>query len=136
MSTGKGVDNTPLLSQLTVQAEPGGRSDPSNLDRDKGPNPLDMRHNLSGNIVYTTSNPSSNWFVRALAERQPDRRPPAVQQQPAGEHPVEPAISMLTVRRATVRSSSIGTRCYLPNRYNVDLRYTRWFRSTARCGPR
>ena len=46
------------MVQLTVQAEQG-RSDPTSLDRDKGPNPLDMRHNLSGNIVYTSRNRSS-----------------------------------------------------------------------------
>ena len=65
--TGKGIDNTPLLTQLTVQAEQG-RSDPSNLDRDKGPNPLDMRHNFSGNIVYTSSSSASNAVVRALLD--------------------------------------------------------------------
>ena len=85
-SLGKGLDNTPLLTQLTVQAEPG-RSDPSNLDRDLGPNPLDMRHNFNGNIVYTSENHSSNAVVRAAAQRQPDRRAAAVQQRPAGEHP-------------------------------------------------
>ena len=63
--TGKGTDNTPLLTQLTVQAETG-RSDPSNLDRDLGPNPLDIRQNLSGNVVYTTSSSSKNGVVRAL----------------------------------------------------------------------
>ncbi len=64
-SLGKGLDNTPLLTQLTVQAEPG-RSDPSNIDRDRGPNPLDMRHNFNGNIVYTSQNNSSNAIVRQL----------------------------------------------------------------------
>ena len=53
-SFGKGLDNTPLLTQLTVQAE-AGRSDPSNLDRDEGPNPLDMRHNFTGNVVYVVA---------------------------------------------------------------------------------
>src|SRR5207248_1894693 len=51
-SFGKGIDNTPLRTQLTVQSE-AGPSDPGNLNRDRGPNPLDMRHNFSGNIVYT-----------------------------------------------------------------------------------
>src|SRR5262245_62396328 len=64
-SLGKGLDNTPLLTQLTVQAE-AGRSDPSNLERDRGPNPLDMRHNFTGNIVYVTENHSSNAVVRQL----------------------------------------------------------------------
>ena len=43
-----------------------GRSDPSNLDRDEGPNPLDMRHNFTGNIVYTSTSESSNPIVRGL----------------------------------------------------------------------
>src|SRR5262249_18590984 len=62
-SFGKGTDDTPLRTQLTVQAE-AGPSDPSNLERDKGPNPLDMRHNLNGNIIYLSSNHSSNAIVR------------------------------------------------------------------------
>ena len=64
-SLGKGLDNTPLLTQLTVQAE-SGRSDPTNLDRDLGPNPLDIRHSFNGNIVYLSENHSSNTFVRQL----------------------------------------------------------------------
>ncbi|MGH9141398.1 MAG: TonB-dependent receptor domain-containing protein, partial [Vicinamibacterales bacterium] len=64
-SLGKGLDNTPLLTQLTVQSETG-RSDPSNLDRDLGPNPLDIRHSFNGNIVYLTENHSSNAVVRQL----------------------------------------------------------------------
>src|SRR5262249_28386502 len=64
-ATAKGLDNTPLLTQLTVQAETG-RTDPSNLDRDIGPNPLDVRHNFTGNIVYTSTNHSSNAVVRGL----------------------------------------------------------------------
>jgi len=64
-SLGKGIDNTPLRTQLTVQAE-AGPSDPSNLDRDKGPNPLDMRHNFTGNVVYTSENHSDNAIVRGL----------------------------------------------------------------------
>jgi hypothetical protein len=64
-SLGKGLDNTPLLTQLTVQAE-SGRSDPSNIDRDLGPNPLDIRHSFNGNIVYLSENHSSNAIVRQL----------------------------------------------------------------------
>jgi len=64
-SLGKGLDNTPLLTQLTVQAE-NGRSDPTNLDRDLGPNPLDIRHSFNGNIVYVSESHSSNTVVRQL----------------------------------------------------------------------
>src|SRR5262249_14689930 len=66
-SLGKGEDNTPLPTQLTVQAEPG-RSDPSNLDRDRGPNPLDIRHSFNGNVVYLSENHSANGIVRALLD--------------------------------------------------------------------
>jgi hypothetical protein len=64
-SLGKGLDNTPLLTQLTVQSETG-RSDPSNLNRDLGPNPLDIRHSFNGNIVWLSENHSANAIVRQL----------------------------------------------------------------------
>ena len=48
-----------------MQSE-AGRSDPSNLDRDLGPNPLDMRHSFNGNIIYTSMNNSPNAVVRGL----------------------------------------------------------------------
>jgi hypothetical protein len=121
---GKGVDNTPLLTQLTVQAETGGRSDPSNLDRDKGPNPLDMRQNLSGNVVYTTHNSSSNSVVRALA----DGNEFGVLLQFNSGLP----LSIRSNRDLNGDSASSDrplyvsrNSLYLPNRYNVDMRYTR-----------
>ncbi|HEY7292342.1 MAG TPA: TonB-dependent receptor [Vicinamibacterales bacterium] len=121
---GKGTDNTPLLTQLTVQAEPG-RSDPSNLNRDLGPNPLDMRQNLSGNVVYTTSSSSSNKVVRALA----DGNEIGVLLQFNSGLPVNIRSNLdlngdgvLSDRPLDVSRNSL----YLPARKNVDLRYTRW----------
>ncbi|HEX7137232.1 MAG TPA: carboxypeptidase regulatory-like domain-containing protein [Vicinamibacterales bacterium] len=122
---GKGTDNTPLLTQLTVQAEPG-RTDPTNLDRDKGPNPLDMRQNLSGNVVYTTSSSSKNAFVHALAEGNQI----GVLLQLNSSLPVT-IRSNLDLNGDGLNPSSdrpLGVdrnSLYLPNRYNVDLRYTR-----------
>jgi hypothetical protein len=120
---GKGLDNTPLLTQLTVQAEQG-RSDPSNLDRDLGPNPLDIRQNLSGNIVYTTSSASSNRVVRALAEG----NEVGVLLQINSGLPVNIRSNLdlngdgvLSDRPLNVARNSL----YLPARKNVDLRYTR-----------
>jgi hypothetical protein len=66
-SLGKGLDTTPLLTQLTVQSETG-RSDPSNLERDRGPNPLDIRHNFTGNIIYASQSSASNPAVRAILD--------------------------------------------------------------------
>jgi hypothetical protein len=59
------LDNAPMLTQLTVQSE-AGRTDPSNIDRDLGPNPLDMRHNFNGSILYMSQSQASNHVVREL----------------------------------------------------------------------
>jgi hypothetical protein len=120
---GKGLDNTPLLTQLTVQSEQG-RSDPSSLARDLGPNPLDMRHNLSGNVVYTSINRSPNPVVRALL----DGNQIGVLLQLNSSLPVN-IRSNLDLNGDGVQSDRplfvSRNSIYLPNRYNVDLRYTR-----------
>jgi hypothetical protein len=121
--TGKGTDNTPLLTQLTVQSETG-RSDPSNLDRDLGPNPLDIRQNLSGNVVYMTSNHSSNAFVRGLL----NGNQIGVLLQYNSGLPLNIRSNLdlngdgvTSDRPLNITRNSL----YLPVRKNVDLRYTR-----------
>lgn len=47
---GKGTDNAPLTTALAVQGD-DGVGDPTNLDRDEGPNALDTRHSFAGSIV-------------------------------------------------------------------------------------
>jgi hypothetical protein len=121
---GKGEDNTPLLTQLTVQAEQG-RSDPSNLDRDRGPNPLDMRHNLSGNVVFTSSSRSPNRAVRALL----DGNQIGVLLQLNSSLPVNIRSNVDLNGDGVQSDRPLGVprnSLYLPNRYNVDLRYTRF----------
>jgi Carboxypeptidase regulatory-like domain/TonB dependent receptor len=121
---GKGLDNTPLLTQLTVQSE-AGRSDPSNIDRDLGPNPLDMRHSFNGNIVYTSINHSSNAVVRQLLSGNelgvliqinsglPFNLPSNRDLNGDGVSSDRP----LGIARNSM---------YMPVRKNVDMRYTRW----------
>ena len=123
-SLGKGLDNTPLPTQLTVQSE-AGRTDPSNLDRDKGPNPLDMRHNFTGNIVYTSRNSSDNAVVRSVL----NGNEIGVLLQFNSGLPVNiPSNRDLNGDGATGdRPLNIARNpLYLPVRKNVDLRYTRW----------
>ena len=124
-SLGKGLDNTPLLTQLTVQAE-NGRSDPTNLDRDLGPNPLDIRHSFNGNIVYTSENHSSNAVVRQLLSGNEI----GVLLQINSGLPLNilanrdlngDGIAPNSDRPIGVARASL----YLPARKNVDLRYTR-----------
>ena len=47
---GKSEDNAPITSALSVQGD-AGRVDPTNLERDLGPNMLDQRHTFIGSIV-------------------------------------------------------------------------------------
>jgi Carboxypeptidase regulatory-like domain/TonB dependent receptor len=123
---GKGVDNTPLLTQLTVQSEPG-RSDPSNLNRDVGPNPLDIRHNFTGNIVYLTTSNASNAVVRQLLT---GNEIGVLLQFNSGLPVSILANSDLNKDGANPnddRPNFVGRNSlYLPARKNVDLRYTRW----------
>jgi hypothetical protein len=131
-SLGKGLDNTPLLTQLTVQSE-SGRSDPSNLDRDKGPNPLDMRHNFTGNIVYTSQNSSDNAMVRGLL----NGNEIGVLLQFNSGLPVNIPANTDLNRDGVTSDRPLGVArnpLYLPARKNVDLRYTRWIpiKGTAR----
>jgi hypothetical protein len=123
-SLGKGLDNTPLLTQLTVQSE-AGRSDPTNLDRDLGPNPLDMRHSFNGSLVYTSINNSTNPVVHQLL----NGNEIGILLQFNSGLPVN-IVSNLDLnqdgianndRPAFVSRNSL----YLPARKNVDLRYTR-----------
>jgi hypothetical protein len=121
---GKGLDNTPLLTQLTVQSE-SGRSDPSNLNRDLGPNPLDMRHSLNGNIVYVTSSHASNAVVRNLLSGNEI----GVLLQFNSGLPVNVAANTDLNGDGVSSDRPIGVdrnSIYLPVRKNVDLRYTRW----------
>jgi hypothetical protein len=123
-SLGKGLDNTPLLTQLTVQSE-SGRSDPSSLDRDRGPNPLDMRHSVNGNIVYLTTSNASNPVVRQLL----NGNQIGVLIQINSGLPVNISANrdlngdgLNSDRPLFVGRNSL----YLPARKNIDLRYTRW----------
>ncbi len=123
-SFGKGLDTAPLLTQLTVQAETG-RSDPSNLERDRGPNPLDMRHNFNGNIVYSSRNNSSNAFVRGLL----NGNEIGVLLQFNSGLPINIPANLDLNGDGVTSDRPLGVArnpLYLPTRKNVDLRYTRW----------
>jgi hypothetical protein len=121
---GKGEDNTPLLTQLTVQSE-AGRSDPSDIDRDLGPNPLDMRHSFNGNIVYTSVNHSSNAVVRQLLSG----NELGVLIQVNSGLPFNLPSNRDLNGDGVSSDRPIGiarNSMYMPARKNVDMRYTRW----------
>jgi hypothetical protein len=128
-SVGKGTDDTPLRTQLTVQAE-AGPSDPSNLKRDLGPNPLDMRHSVNGNVVYQSTNHSANPLVRGLL----NGNEIGVLLQFNSGLPTNILANRDLNSDATSSDRPLGVArnsLYLPVRKNVDLRYTRWIPITG-----
>ena len=107
-----------------MQAE-AGRSDPSNLDRDMGPNPLDMRHNFTGNVVYLSHNSSDNAMVRGLL----NGNEIGVLLQFNSGLPINIPANRDLNGDGVTSDRPIGVArnsLYLPARKNVDLRYTRW----------
>ncbi|MBA3269243.1 MAG: TonB-dependent receptor [Acidobacteria bacterium] len=62
---GKSEDNAPITGILSVQAD-AGRSNPEDLDFDKGPNVLDQRHTFTGSVVAQPRLESNSAIVRGL----------------------------------------------------------------------
>jgi len=62
---GKSEDTAPITSVLSVQGD-AGRSDPSSLERDKGPNVLDQRHTFVGSIVAQPEFDLENGALNAI----------------------------------------------------------------------
>ena len=121
---GKGEDNAPLTSALAVQGD-DGRSDPSNLDRDRGPNVLDTRHTFAGSIVAAPAINVSNPVGRAVLN---DNQFGVMLQFNSGlpfnvrSNQDLNKDGLLSDRPLGVGRNSL----YLPHRYNVDLRYSRF----------
>jgi hypothetical protein len=122
---GKGIDTAPLQgATLSVQGDQP-RSDPQNLERDKGPNALDTRHSFNGSIVAMSKfNHGSNWVRQLLSDNQVG----VILQFNSG------LPFTLTSNRDlnqdgnnADRPLNIGRNSYyLPARYNVDARISRF----------
>ena len=100
---GKGIDTAPLAgATLSVQGDQP-RSDPQDLERDKGPNALDTRHSFNGSIVAMSHFNHGADLGAEAAERQPGRRHPAVQQRPAVHADQQPRPEPATATTPTGR---------------------------------
>jgi hypothetical protein len=127
---GKGEDNAPLTGVLSVQGD-DARSDPTNLDRDLGPNILDMRHNFAGTIVARSSFTRGSPIVNAILS---DNQVGVLLQFNSG--------LPINVRgNRDLNQDGVGNdrplnvsrnSVYLPARYNVDLRYSRFIPISGR----
>jgi hypothetical protein len=121
-SLGKGDDNAPLTSTLSVQGD-DGLSDPSSIERDRGPNVMDQRHSFSGSIVYGPT-VSVGGIAGALLNHNQvgialsfnSGLPQNIRANRDLNQDGVSADRPLGVSRNSV---------YLPARYNADLRYSR-----------
>jgi hypothetical protein len=121
---GKGTDNAPLTVALAVQGD-DGVSDPTNLDRDEGPNALDTRHSFAGSIVAQPRWDGIDGVLGAIV----NGNQVGLMLQFNSGLPVNLRSStdlngdgVLADRPLFVGRNSI----YLPARYNVDARFSRF----------
>lgn len=120
---GKGTDNAPLTSALSVQGD-DGVSDPTNLDRDRGPNLLDTRHSFAGSVVVQPT-----FAVDGIAGAIVNGNQLGLMLQFNSGLPVNLRSStdlngdgVLADRPLFVDRNAL----YLPARYNVDARFSRF----------
>jgi hypothetical protein len=121
---GKGEDNAPMTSALSVQGD-DARSDPTNLERDRGPNLIDMRHNFAGTVVARSSWARGPAWAQALLT---DNQVGILMQFNSGL-PVNIRGNQDLNRDGIGLDRPIGigrNSVYLPARYNVDLRFSRF----------
>lgn len=120
---GKGTDNAPMTTALSVQGD-DGVSDPTNLDRDEGPNLLDTRHSFAGSVVLQPT-----FAVDGIAGAIVNGNQLGLMLQFNSGLPVNLRSAtdlngdgLLADRPLFVGRNSL----YLPARYNVDARFSRF----------
>ncbi len=120
---GKGTDNAPLTTALSVQGD-DGVSDPTNLDRDEGPNLLDTRHSFAGSVILQPT-----FEVDGLAGAIVNGNQLGLMLQFNSGLPVNlrSAADLNGDGVLADRPNFVGRNSlYLPARYNVDARFSRF----------
>lgn len=120
---GKSEDNAPITNILSVQGD-SGRVDPTNLERDRGPNVLDQRHTFTGSIVAEPSLSLGGGLADAILNH---NRIGIIVQLASGI-PVNVRSNRELNGDGTASDRPIGigrNSLNLPARKNVDLRYSR-----------
>jgi hypothetical protein len=122
---GRAEDNAPITSVLSVQGDTGGRSNPADLETDRGPNILNQRHTFVGSIVAQPQVDASGLSGLLL-----NNNLFGVAMQFANGIPVTLRSTGELNNDAIGSDRPVGVdrNSYrLPARYNVDLRYSRIF---------
>jgi hypothetical protein len=130
----KGEDNAPLSQHFPGTSGLGVvsdqfRTDPTNLDRDKGPNLLDTRHNFNGSIVFNPTVGVKGFGGRILNDNQLGV---LIQLNSGLPFNVTSNVDLNRDGFGGDRPIGVGRNSmYLPHRYNVDLRYSRFVAITG-----
>jgi hypothetical protein len=122
---GKGIDTAPLAgATLSVQGDQP-RSDPRNLARDKGPNALDTRHSFNGSIVAMSRFNRGPDAVRKILS---DNQVGVILQFNSGlPFTLTSNLDLNRDGNNADRPLNVGRNSYyLPARYNVDARLSRF----------
>ncbi|HXG87557.1 MAG TPA: TonB-dependent receptor [Vicinamibacterales bacterium] len=121
---GESEDNAPIAGIISVQSD-AGRSNPEDLDYDRGPNVLDQRHTFTGSVVATPRYNGDNRMLGGLvngtvfgAAMQFASGIPVNLRSNPGELNND---GIASDRPAGVSRNSLN----LPSRKNVDLRLSR-----------
>jgi hypothetical protein len=121
---GKSEDTSPVTGVLSVQGD-AGRSNPEDLDYDRGPNVLDQRHTFVGSIVATPRYNGGNRVVGGLL----NGTVVGIAMQFASGIPVNLRTTPGEINNdgiASDRPSGVPRNALnLPARYNVDMRLSR-----------
>jgi len=126
----KGEDNAPLSQHFPGTSGMGVvsdafRTDPTNLDRDKGPNLLDTRHNFNGSIVFNPEVTTSNPLLSAIL----NNNQLGILMQFNSGLPFNITSNRDLNNDGFGQDRPLGVArnsMYLPARYNVDMRYSRF----------
>jgi hypothetical protein len=123
---GKSDDTAPTTGTLSVQGD-AGRSNPEDLEFDRGPNVLDQRHTFTGSIVATPRYEGDSAVMRGLL----NGTILGIAMQFASGIPVNLRTTPSEINNdgiASDRPAGVPRNSLtLPTRYNVDLRLSRQF---------
>ncbi|MFB3853590.1 MAG: TonB-dependent receptor domain-containing protein [Vicinamibacterales bacterium] len=124
-SYGKGIDAAPASGNLSFLSD-SARSDPTNLERDKGPNLLDSRHNFNGSIVAQPTVNVGNKVLSAILNH--NQVGVMIQLNSGLPFNISSNRDLNGDGNGSDRPLFVTRNSmYMPNRYNFDMRYSRFF---------
>jgi outer membrane receptor protein involved in Fe transport len=127
----RGIDNAVMTGTLAVQGD-DAPSDPLNLERDRGPNALDIRHTFNASVVAMSSWHRGNEFWQHFLSN--NQVGLILQFNSGSDFNVRSNTDLNKDGTGNDRPLDVTRNSmFLPPRYNTNLRYSRFFTIS---GPR